>query len=133
MFLNSNNEINTSTDLLEDENCPWEKFSILKKHSKQSGIGDVCRRTNDKHYRCPVSCFKTISGKSPFCQKTKEDESPCRTGNIYEPILKHFSVINILSHTKKSYCLIWFYFTYRQGKLWRISCEISTILCSLLG
>ena len=87
------NKIMISIDLLEDENCPWKRFSKLEKHSEQSLSGDVCRRTNDKHYRCPVSCFKTKSGKAPFCQKAKEDESPCRTGNIYAPILKHFSVI----------------------------------------
>ena len=56
--------------------CP-KKFPQLEEHTGQKKHGDVCRRVNNKNYRCPKGCTKTSHGKSPFCQMSPTNKSPC--------------------------------------------------------
>ena len=56
------------------------KFKLLKSKESNTFYGDICRRRSAKGYRCPKGCFKTEDGKSPFCQSSKTNKAPCRTG-----------------------------------------------------
>ena len=61
-------------------NC---KFKLLKSKKSNPFYGDICRKRNAKGYRCPKGCFKTEDGKSPFCQSSKTNKAPCRTGMYF--------------------------------------------------